>query len=62
MQAKEGEGTASPPFLTPPPLLFPFAFQDGGCNQCKSEFLLNNACSAGYSAVWFIHESRFVLL
>ena len=28
--------------------VFSVAFQDGGHNQCTSEFSLKNACSAGY--------------
>ena len=29
-------------------LVFLVAFQDGGHDQCTSEFSLKNACSAGY--------------
>ena len=32
----------------PSPLVFFVAFQDGGHDQCTSEFSLKNACSAGY--------------
>ena len=33
-----------PPFPTPPPLVFSLAFQDGGRDQCNSEFPLKKAC------------------
>ena len=34
-------------FHRPSPLVFSVAFQDGGHDQCTSEFSLKNACSAG---------------
>ena len=43
---KIGEGVP-PPFHRPSPLAFFVAFQDGGHDQCTSEFSLKNACSAG---------------
>ena len=38
---------APPSFHRPSPLVFFVAFQDGGHDQCTSEFSLKNACSAG---------------
>ena len=34
-------------FHRPSPLVFFVAFQDGGHDQCTSEFSFKNACSAG---------------
>ena len=43
---------APPPFHRPSPLVFFVAFQDGGHDQCTSEFSLKNACSAGYTILF----------
>ena len=39
---------APPSFNAPPTLLLSVAFQDGGRDQCTSEFPLKNAYSTGY--------------
>ena len=47
---EEGEGKKnvfSPSLPAPPPLIFSLAFQDGGRDQCTSEFPLKNVCSTG---------------
>ena len=38
----------------PPPLVFSLAFQDGGHDQCTSQFLSKNACFDACSASYFL--------